>query len=407
MTKQVLINGSATTLGSTITGLSSMQLGFFKPDGTSIGTGGSTQDFVLYQGAPSGRNPRVSPVVKAGSAKSITKKAGAAPVANVINIGYSGSGSLNINTLTDGQYELKLMNMSQLYPPFVNFTAVIPTETWSAARQIPVEIVFAIQDELNRFLLLNGQVTGGQFAFVTTLCNGASTAIGGSETLTVVNGSNVVTSTGSSHGLVAGDWVRIGSATALTSPVYKVLSVSGATINLASPFVGTSAATVAAGELNAAPSGSTLAGMQIVSTGNWFTTNTWAMGRPNGPLMAIAASDLAGTPVVNTTGFSPGTNTIAQVTGLEYSWLSALGIGNRGTFPYPNDFYTDAAAAQASATTFVVYEINYAPIFSDKSAQSIQRINDLSLYVAIPTGVTVTNFETILAQATGLTLVTL
>ena len=93
--------------------------------------------------------------------------------------------------------------------------------------------------------------------------------------------------------------------------------------------------------------------------------------------------------------------------GLEYSYLSALGIANRGVFPYPNDFYGEAAATQASATTFVVYEIAYSPIFSDKSAQAIQRANDLVLYVAIPTGVTVTNFETILAQATGLTLVTL
>ncbi len=407
MTKQVLINGSATTLGSTITGLTNMQLGFFKPDGTAISTGGSTQDFILGQGAPSGRNPRISPVIKSGSARSITKKAGAAPVANVINIGYSGSGSLNINTLTDGQYEIKIMNMSQLAPPFVNFTSVIPTTTWSSAKQIPIEICFALQDDLNRFLLLNSQFSGAQFAFVTTLCNGASTAIGGTETVTVVNGSTIVTSSGSSHGLVAGDWVRIGSATALTSPVYKVLSVSGATITLASPFVGTSASGVAAGELNAAPSGSTLAGLQIVSNGNWFTTNNWAMGTPNGPLVAIVGSDLVGTPVVNTTAFSPGTNTIAQTVGLEYSYLSALGIANRGVFPYPNDFYAEAAATQASATTFVVYEIAYSPIFSDKSAQAIQRANDLVLYVAIPTGVTVTNFETILAQATGLTLVTL
>jgi len=406
MTKQVLINGSATSLGSTITGLTNMQLGTFTPAGVAATTG--AQDFIIAQGAPAGRNPRISPVIKKGSVSSFTKKVGIATVPSVINVGYPGSGTLNLNIVTNGQYEVKLMNMTPLAPPFTNYTSVIPTSTWSAARQNPLDIALAIAGDIEMFLLLNPSIAGGDFAAVEVLSDLTTSALGAGS-ISAVHGSAVITLS-SGHGLVAGEYVRIGHASATTSPIYKVLSSDTLTATLTTPYAGATASGIAGGQSGSnVPSGATLAGLKVTSQNNWFSTNNWAPGKPNGPLTVIAASDLAGTPVVVTTAFSPGFNTLEQTVGLEYSWLSAQGIGNRGTFPYPNDFYAEAAAAQAGQTNglFTVYEISYSPSFSDKSAQAIARQNELGLYIAIPNSVTVTDFETIIAALTGVAITTL
>lgn len=425
MTKQVLINGSATTLGSTITGLTNMQLGTFTPAGVAATTG--AQDFIIAQGAPAGRNPRISPVIKKGSVSSFTKKVGVAVTPSVINVGYAGSGTLNLNVTTNGLYEVKLMNMTPLAPPFSNHTSVIPTSTWATSLQISTVIADALAKDLNAYLLLNQSIAGGQYAFVDVLSDltlATAAASGTSVTFSVVNGSStlVITDTvalTNGTALTAGNWLRIGGS-ADTNPIYQIASVvvtSGTvtTVTLTRPFVGTTNTATAIANLkvasatNVLPTSSSLAGLKITSTGNWFETNTWAPGKPNGPLAVIAAQNLAGTPVVLTTPFAPGFNTLSQVVGLEYSYLSALGIGNRGTFPYPNDFYAEAAVAQAGQTNglFTVYEIAYSPSFSDKSAQAIARENELALYIAIPNSVTVTNFEGYVAALTGVTLVTL
>lgn len=79
--------------------------------------------------------------------------------------------------------------------------------------------------------------------------SGSSSAIGGSETLSVLKGSKYVQSSGTSHALVAGDYIRIGHATDTTYPVYKVISVNSSTIELDSKYTGDTATGVAAGKV--------------------------------------------------------------------------------------------------------------------------------------------------------------
>lgn len=64
--------------------------------------------------------------------------------------------------------------------------------------------------------------------------------LGGSSTLKVTTGSKTVIASSGSHGLVAGDYVRIGSQSGTTFPVYKVASVNSTTILLDVPYQGTS-----------------------------------------------------------------------------------------------------------------------------------------------------------------------
>lgn len=74
--------------------------------------------------------------------------------------------------------------------------------------------------------------------------SGAAASLGGASTLACNNNSNVVTASVNTHGLIAGDIVRIGTgALATTDPVYIVKSVSanGLFITLTFPFQGTTA----------------------------------------------------------------------------------------------------------------------------------------------------------------------
>ncbi len=187
-------------------------------------------------------------------------KAGTALVDQISFVGFNGtSGSITVANST--YYSLSLV-LNHTFGMFNNspLMKTIPFKSGAAATQSAIA---------------NGLASAGSKSFARgvnkdvifeVLDSGTSSAIGGTESLTVINGSKVVTSTGSSHALVAGDTVRIGHATNNDYPVYLVASVSGAAITLTNAYQGASASGVAAGEVTLADAGIRLTGNSISDT---------------------------------------------------------------------------------------------------------------------------------------------
>jgi hypothetical protein len=415
--KQILIHKQSATCpvtSGTIQGLTQGQIGVFSPAGTVLTGTPGTSDFVVAAGPITGAQPRVSNVIAKGSAVYLNKKVYAAGTNQVFVAGYQGTGSLNINFVTDGTYELKVMNMTTNTPPFPTSTAVVPT--FNLAGQNPVMVADLVAAASNSQLLINPDLNGGQYAFVDVLSDITSVQLVDATsptpvniTGTVTNGSTILTLSASAVGgttaIAAGDWIRIGSATAKTSPVYQIASVSTTTVTLTRPFVGTSASAVALGAVLSAnyPTTASLAGLKVTITGDYFPGTNWYETIPNKMGFVACAQDLTGTPVSITTNYSAGSGSVAQVSKIENEALGYLGAENRIWFPYPNDVY--AAQNVGSAAGYIVYTIGYNTQFGDKSAQGLYRVEPEELYLAVVTGTSVGTLETLLASVTGLSVV--
>lgn len=313
-------------------------------------TGGNFKNVIIY---PNG-------VVKAAA----TALPYVAAVPNVDVVGYAGSGSDNIQASVAGTYNLTITNTTKgTIPVPFNLASTYYT---TAAAATPFQVAYDWAKLINGKTLNAALQPYDRFVFAHVLTNQSSSAIGGSETLTVINGSTAVISSGSSHGLVAGDYVRIGHASTLTLPVYKVAAVSGASITLDAPYVnssvaiGTSIASVAAGELAAVPDASDLAGVRCVAFGNWFNGSTFKELQPNGSIATGVSGNAIGTVVVHngvtaqsylnasgaiTSGvFSIGYGIGYQAQKAEFVVQGYQGNMNRSWLPYPTQYFASASS---------------------------------------------------------------
>ena len=383
--------------------------------------------FYVAMGVPSGRNIRISPVIKAGAVKNIEFKSATDPVQPVFNVGYAGSGSNTINFLAASgsstvPYGIKLENMITTTPPYPKaYSQYTLTASKGAANQNPVFVCDQLTKDLNNQLSNMPSVDGGRFALVEVLSNITSvqlvTSAPANITGTVVDGSNVLTlsaaATGGTTAIAAGDWIRIGHATAFTSPVYQIASVSTTTVTLTRPFVGTSASGVALGAILSAnyPTSSSLAGLKVSVTGSYFTRNAYASGRLNYYINIPLQDTLAGTVITNSTVMVYGSGTVDEVFKKEIECLGDLGVENRIWMPLPNDTYANAnlgTGGSSPANGYTIITLNYENPVADKSAQSSARSEVGSLDICInnyqtgTTAQTMTNLVAMLASLTGL-----
>lgn len=118
-----------------------------------------------------------------------------------------------------------------------------------------IEIVDYFAQVMSKHQKFSGKQSGKNRASVAVerFSAQSSTILNSSRTLTVTNGSDVVTASGASHNVAVGDYLRIGSATATTSPIYKVIAVATNDFTLDQVYQGDTASGVAAGELDAVP----------------------------------------------------------------------------------------------------------------------------------------------------------
>jgi hypothetical protein len=387
-------------------------------------------------GVPSGRNPRISPVIKAGAVKNVEFKSYTPTVQPVLIAGYQGSGVLTLNFLaasgsTTVPYGIKIENLVTNVPPFPKAYAQFTlTASKGAANQNPVYVADQLVKDLNSQLTIMPTIDGGQFGLVDVLSDitlATAPATGGTVTVAYTNGSNVLTLTGTTlahaAGLVAGCWIRIGGS-ATTSPVYQIASVSAAggtttTVTLTRPFVGTTVTAGAIGTVNVGasaavlPTSSSLAGIKVTVTGNYFTANNYAASKPNTNVNIPLLDTLAGTPITVSQALVYGSGSANYVLNQEFQSLGNLGVENRIWMPLPNDTYaTTNIGTGAEASTpnngFTVITLYYENSVADKSAQGQGRMEDGSLDICInnyqsgTTAQTMTNLVAMIASITGL-----
>ena len=389
-------------------------------------TTSGTIPFFVAQGAASGRNPRLSPTIKAGAVSSIVKKRYAAPVQPIYNIGYAGSGVLTINFLAASgtstvPYGVKVENLVANVPPFPKAYAQFTlTAAMGSANQNPVYVLDKLAKDLNQQLSVTPSIDGGQFALVDVLSDitlATAAATGTSVTYAVTNNSDtlVITDTvalTNGTALVAGCWIRIGGSAA-TYPIYQIKSVTVTsttvtTVVLTRPFVGTTATGVAIANLKVGsatsvlPTSASLAGLKVSVTGSYFTTNAYAAGKLNMNVNIPVLDTLSGTPITNSTAGVYGSGTVDQVTKDEMSALGNLGVENRIWMPLPNDLY----AAAYNNAGYMAYTFNYNNLVKDYSAQGMNRSEPGTLTVYIDDAATITNWEAAILAVTGLSALT-
>ena len=182
-----------------------------------------------------------------------------APVEQVSYIGYVGSGieSITVANNTDYLVRVLLKGITAQYGDKLMYKFGAYRSSASATqREIALGIASNLTTNFKREKLQNGD----QLVKFEVLSSGTSIATSGG-TISVVNGDTTINmlSTGTDGGyydtdgamIAIGDYIRSGHATATTTPVYKVINVTGggaatAVVTLDRPFEGTTNATLAA-----------------------------------------------------------------------------------------------------------------------------------------------------------------
>lgn len=163
-----------------------------------------------------------------------------APVEQVTYLGFNGT-SGQLDTEDGREYVLSLI-LNHTQGIFNNTPMIKTIPAWVAPQAsgvtdstIQLLLATALVESLNRqFRRAPAQVVIGE-----RVCSDAGDALNTSITnLTFTNGSTVVVTTGTQADIAVGDLLRAG--TAVTDPVYKVVSVdnAGNTITLDQPFAG-------------------------------------------------------------------------------------------------------------------------------------------------------------------------
>lgn len=322
-------------------------------------TGGNFKQVIIY---PNG-------VITAPAAAS----AYIAPVPSVYNVGYAGSGSDTIQASVAGSYNLTVTNTTKGTIPMPFNLASTYYQT--AALATPFQVAYDWAKLVNGKTLNTSLKPYDRFVMAHVLTNQSSTQLVTSApaniTGTLVNGSTTLTLSGSTAGgttvLSVGSYIRIGHATTTTLPVYKVAAMPSATsITLDAPYVNTSLAlgasisSVALGRLDATPDVSDLAGVRLMTFGNWFDGTAFKELQPNGSIAAGVSGNALGTVVVNngvvaqpyltaagaiTTGiFNLGYGIGYQAQKQEFEAQGFQGNMNRSWLPYATQYFASATS---------------------------------------------------------------
>lgn len=334
-----------------------------------------------------------------------------AAIPNIYTIGFSGvSGDSNtIVATTAGTYGININNMSKGIPPF-------PYTSWNKsypAAPSALTVGYDMMKGINANTLNNiatGALPEETFVWASLVCNDTATQLattgspGTAITGTVTNGSTAVTLSGTPATLlVSGSYVRIGNATSnLGAPIYKVLSNTGTSLVLDSPYVnsavpvGTSISSVAMGTITP---GTTI-GVRFVAWGNSFNGIPVTQLTPNKQIFVYASGNLFDLGSVITTNtvvakpylLSNGTPTTGvyfegqglgyQVQKEEFISMGYFGFNNRVFLPFSNPYYAQAT------TNYDGFAFKYNGYWEDKTAQGIGRQETSEIEVFCTTSTT-------------------
>lgn len=268
-----------------------------------------------------------------------------APQEQIYYVGYNGSsGSIDVST-AQNQYIVRVLFKfdDELWSEQSN---VLYQEYTSDSSPTQAEVAAGLAAKYTlTYPATNNDVK------VERVCDGTATVVGGSSTATVTKGSKTVTFSGSSHALVAGDILRIGS-TGATSPAYIVSTVSGATVTLDTAYQGASA-TIANANLNEM---SAVTAWGLKFTGKTITFNSASVGKFKYSKVAfdLTISNFGSTTVTKSQEASRGNGTYEEVAELEYFSLGFEGwLANRNAVPAQAQPRTNATSGSTYDTIVI------------------------------------------------------
>src|SRR3990167_3101968 len=247
---------------------------------------------------------------------SFTGQSYSAPQNQRHHVGYIGSGVLDIDNINDNDYTLRI-------------TYKHDKEMWSQRNSTKsyyfTSDASATAEEVARnFAVLIGADTSADVQ-VERLCNDAGVA--GGSTLTLTNASAAATLAAADANVVVGAYVRIG--TALTDPVYRVLSVSGLVVTFDQPYEGASSTGTAYEYITAALATAALFGLQLTGVVYTFNANSVGKFKYQRVVFEVSLGNFGDTVVTATREAARGRGTYEQIAELEYYAQGFDGIIDR------------------------------------------------------------------------------
>lgn len=249
------------------------QISIFNADDIASGpldlTGANATDrMIIVQGDD--ESPFVTQVINKSQIKRVISKDYQPYVNQVTNIGFSGSGSLDLNVM-DGDAYSKVTRLDKGFEQFPRATADITVLASDTSYDVANKLASAYNS------------LGGAKSFVRAeaLVNESSTQLVDNDatpaniTIDAIEGEKVVVAhvtAGADVDAAAGDYIRIGHATDLNYPVYKIeaIEVNGGAqtelnITLDRPYGSKSASGLAAGTLDSNDLSAVEAGVELTA----------------------------------------------------------------------------------------------------------------------------------------------
>lgn len=280
-------------------------------------------------------NPLIfSARIDGNNVKSFTGKSYVAPQEQIHYVGYNGSsGAIDGDETT--VYKLRVqfkhnkdMWSEQLQQRYYEFTP----DSSTVGKDVAASFATQISDDTD--------VTEIK---VERICNDAGAAEG--DTATVTNGSTTVTMTGTTA-LVAGSYVRFG--TAVTDPVYMVESETNTGTNLVldQPYQGTSASSVTIETITEALADAANFGLKFTGKALTFTLGKFKFTKV---MFDVLLKNFGTTAVTKSQEAKKGSGTYEEIAELE--WMA---VGYDGNLDKIGD---TAIAPKADATSGAVYDV--------------------------------------------------
>ena len=299
---------------------------------------------------------------------SFTGRSFAAPQNQIYNIGYIGSGVLDIDNINSNEYILRITykHDKEMWSQRSNTRSYYYTSDSAAT---PEEVA-------RNFAVLIGDDTSAD-VLVERRCNNGGVVAGSS--FTVTNGSKAVTLAAADTLVAAGVYVRIGG-TALTDPVYRVLSVSGLTVNLDQPYEGTSAAGVVYETITAALATAAIWGLRLTGVTYTFNANTVGKFKYERVSFDVSLGAFGTTTLTKTQEAGRGSGTYEEIAELEYFAQGFDGIIDR--------VGDSAPVLRVNATAAETYDIISIEAFDTSDSQIISgtKPSKHQCILAIPDG---------------------
>lgn len=346
--QSLFIGAAATKTTGGIDTLNTGEIGIFSPAGTRLteATAATADSFRIVKATADGILD--SGIIKKADIKTANVKAYVASSNKVDSIGFDGT-SGSIDVVNDNTYHVRVnmvegrtSNHGGMYLKH----GFYKSDATATQFEIASNLLEALTNEFSK--------EPGRKVQTQMLINNAGAALGGGPaTLAYTKGSKILLASSASHGVVAGDALRIG--TAVTDPCYLVTAVNGAEITVNS-FITEATAAAAAGEVIVAATAAT-ADCGIVLTG---LDATHVVGKLHNDLQPtdfqVTLEGFGVTPQVSTAA-NPGTGTEKQVKELEF-----FAQGNEGDIyrmGEPNVFAQRAEASGNYDLLHIVVQENY------------------------------------------------